>query len=422
MIAHAPSAAGRIQRHGWLLLAGAFVTYALSGGVMHAYAVFLLAFLREFGWTRADTSIAYAVSQMVGGLSSWPVGVAVDRLGPRRLLLAGGALMVSGLVLNALAGALWQVVLLYGVVMTLGSSCLGLVVFAPLLARRFARRRGMALALVQSAGGFGRAAAAPLAQLAIAGIGWRYAYLVQAALVAVLILPLAALFRGTERPTPEAPAPAGSGAPPPAVAPVLAPHWTLAAAMRTPHFWLLSLVYLCTGLGSYLVSLHQLAFATDIGFDTFYAAQVIGFGAFFSVAGILFTGTISDHIGRELSGILAYVVSILGVGCALLITGPDDHLLFWLHACLFGVTWGSRGPTITAKTADLFPGPNLGAVLGVITIGSGTGAALGSWGAGWIYDLTGNYRAAFQLSIAAYVCGSLAYWAVRRPPRTPQRR
>ena len=48
----------------------------------------------------------------------------------------------------------------------------------------------------------------------------------------------------------------------------------------------------------------------------------------------------------------------------------------WLHACLFGLTWGARGPAITAKTADLFPGAQLGAILGVITIGSGLGAAV----------------------------------------------
>ncbi|MCC7425327.1 MAG: MFS transporter [Alphaproteobacteria bacterium] len=409
------AASGRTARPGWFLLAGAVLTYTFASAVMHAYAVFLLSFLEEFGWSRADTSIAYAVSQLVGGLSSWPVGVLVDRLGPRRLLIAGGLLMAAGLALNAYADALWHVVLLYGVVMTLGNACMGSLVFAPLMARQFTRRRGMAMAVVQSAGGFGRAIAAPLAQLGISAFGWRTAYLVQAVLIAIVILPTATLFRGADtRPASRAPREAPKS-PPPGAAPVT--DWTLRAAMRTPHFWLLSFVYLCTSLGSFLVSLHQIAFAVDAGFERLYAAKVIGFGALMSVIGILSTGTLSDHIGRELSGILAYAVSIMGVACALFIAGPDDHLLLWAHSCLFGITWGSRGPTITAKTADLFPGPNLGAVLGVITIGSGTGAAIGSWGAGWIYDVSGSYRLAFLLSIASYLGGSIAYWAVRRPQR-----
>jgi MFS family permease len=194
------------------------------------------------------------------------------------------------------------------------------------------------------------------------------------------------------------------------------PGWSLGEALRTPHFWLLFAVYMFTGLGSFFVSLHQLAFAVDIGFDKLYAAQVLGIGAFLAVPGIVVTGTLSDYLGREISAILAYGFSILGVVCGLLITGPDQHLLLWLHACFFGLTWGARGPAITAKTADLFPGPRLGTILGVITIGSGLGAALGSWGAGWIYDLSGSYRIAFMMSIASYVCGIVAFWALRRPP------
>ena len=223
-------------------------------------------------------------------------------------------------------------------------------------------------------------------------------------------------------PGPEAPpAPRSDGGipiDPPGATPAAAPYfgWTLAEAMRTPHFWLLFAVYMFTGLGSFFVSLHQLAFAVDIGFDKLYAAEVLGMGAFLAVPGIVVTGTLSDYIGREVSAVLAYGFSIIGVIFALMITSPDQHLLLWLHACFFGLTWGARGPAITAKTADLFPGPQLGTILGVITIGSGIGSALGSWGAGWIFDVSGSYRLAFMLSIASYAGGVIAFWALRRPP------
>jgi MFS family permease len=298
--------------------------------------------------------------------------------------------------------------------MTIGANCLGLVVFVPLLSRQFVRRRGMAISIVQSANGFGRAASAPLVQLLISTIGWRATYWAQAAFIAAAVPLLAALFRRAARyPVASGPAamtPASAEAPLPAVS------WTLSAAIRTPHFWLLFAVYLFTGLGSFLVSLHQLAFAVDIGFDKLYAAGVLGIGSFLAIGGTIVTGTLSDYIGREWSAILAYGISIIGVVCALLITSPEQHLLLWLHACFFGLTWGARGPAITAKTADLFPGGRLGTILGVITIGSGIGSAVGSWAAGWIFDLSGSYRLAFMLSIAAYICGCVAFWALRRPP------
>ncbi len=402
------------------MLSGAFATFTISAGLMHTYAVFLVAFLEEFRWSRADASLAYSASQLVAGMSAPLVGALVDRLGPRRLVRLGGILLALGLLGSAYASALWQVIVLYGLVMTIGANCLGLVVFVPLLSQSFVRRRGMAISIVQSANGFGRAASAPLAQLLISAIGWRRAYLTQAALMVALVLPLAAFFRGTDPSAANVAVARGSPTEPRAVAPASPPRrdWTLADAIRTPHFWLLFAVYLCTGLGSFLVSLHQLAFAVDIGFAKLYAASVLGMGSFLAIAGTILTGTISDYIGRERSAILAYGISIVGVVCALLLSGPHQGWLLWLHACFFGLTWGARGPAITAKTADLFPGRNLGAILGVITIGTGIGSAVGSWAAGRVFDAFGSYRVAFLLSIASYLGGCVAFWALRHSPRT----
>jgi len=398
------------------MLGGAFATFTISAGLMHSYAVFLVAFLEDFRWSRSEVSLAYSASQLVAGVSAPLVGALVDRLGPRRLVLLGGTLLAFGLLGSAYASALWHIIVLYGIVMTIGANCLGLVVFVPLLSQWFVRRRGMAISIVQSANGFGRAASAPLAQLLISAIGWRRAYLTQAALMVALVLPLAGFFRGTD------PSAAGTRAVPesprerPEADSPWARDWTVGEAMRTRHFWLLSTVYLCTGLGSFLVSLHQLAFAVDVRFDKLYAATVLGLGSFLAIAGTIITGTMSDYIGRELSAILAYGISIVGVIFALFISSPNQGWLLWLHACFFGLTWGARGPAITAKTADLFPGRHLGAILGVITIGTGIGSAVGAWTAGWIHDVTGSYRIAFLLSIASYIAGCIAFWALRRPP------
>jgi MFS family permease len=396
----------RPSRQAWLMVAGGFVAFTVSASLMHAYTVFLLSFVAEFGWSRADASLAYSVGQIVGGISSPLVGGLVDRLGARRMVLLGGVLLTAGLLGSSQADALWQVVLLYGVVMTLGANCIGLVVFVPLVSRLFVAQRGMAISLLQSANGFGRAISAPLAQWLVDASGWRNAYLLQAGLMGLLVIPLAAMFRRAESliPAPTAGAAAAEG-----------PSWTLAAAMRTRHFWLLFLVYMLTSIGSFLVSLHQLAFAVGQGFEPLYAAFVLGMGSLLALPGVILTGTISDYIGRERAALLAYAISIVGVAAALGIDGPDQHLLLWFHACFFGITWGARGPAITAKTADLFGGPRLGTILGVITVGSGLGAGIGSWGAGLLFDVTGSYRTAFILSIAAYAAGSVAFWALRRP-------
>jgi MFS family permease len=401
--ADAPRSSAR--RRAWLLLAASFITFSVSAAIMQSYTVFLVAFIEEFRWSRAEASIAYSVSQFINGMTSPLVGVLVDRLGPARLVLIGGVVLAIGLFASSYVDALWQLVLLYGVLMTLGANCLGLVVFVPLLSRLFVRNRGMAVAIAQSANGFARAFSAPLAAVLITGLGWRGAYLAQAGFMALAVVPLAALFRSADA--------ARSAA---AAAGTTSTTWTLKRAIRTPHFWLLFLVYVFTGLGSFLVALHQLAFAVTVGFDKIYAAWVLGLGSFLSLPGVIVTGWLSDRIGRELAGVITYGTSIFGVLCAMLISSPEQHLLLWLHACFFGLTWGARGPSITAKTADLFPGPQLGTILGAITMGTGVGSALGSWLAGFTFDVTGSYQVAFALSIFFYACGSVAFWMLRRPP------
>lgn len=399
------------SRQAWLVVAGGFLAFTVSASLMHAYTVFLLAFVADFAWSRAEASVAYSVGQVVGGVSSPLVGGLVDRLGARRMVLLGGCLLTLGLVGSAMATALWQMVFLYGVVMTLGAGCIGMVVFVPLVSRLFVERRGLAISILQSANGFGRAVSAPVAQLLIDGAGWRGAYWMQAGAMAVLVVPLAAMFRRAESALPPPVAPPADGAP----AVERAREWTLAAAMRTRHFWLLSLVYMLTSIGSFLVSLHQIAFAVGQGFDPLYAAFVLGTGALLALPGVIVTGSISDVIGREKAAILTYLISIVGVAAALGIHSGDQHVMLWVHACFFGITWGARGPAITAKTADLFGGKRLGTILGVITIGSGVGAGLGSWGAGLLFDLTGTYRAAFWLSMLAYALGAMFFWLLRKP-------
>src|ERR1700756_4287286 len=108
-------------RRAWLLLDASFITFTVSGACMQSYTVFLVAFIEEFRWSRPEASLAYSTSQFVNGMTSPLVGVLVDRLGPARLVLIGGTVLALGLFASSFVHALWQLVLLYGVLMTLGA-------------------------------------------------------------------------------------------------------------------------------------------------------------------------------------------------------------------------------------------------------------------------------------------------------------
>ena len=337
------------------MLGGAFAAFTVSAGIMHSYAIFLLALIEEFRWSRAETSVAYSVSQLVAGGSSPLVGAMVDRLGPRRLLTIGGSLLFLGLLGSALISSLWQNVLLYGIVMTIGANCLGLVVFVPLLSRRFERRRGMAISIVQSANGFGRAASAPLVQLSISsdrlardlsGAG-RVCCSMRAAARAVVspCRPLSGA--GGRSPRNRRRSPARGPARRRLDAGRSDTHAAFLAALRrlsVHRAWQLSGVAaparlrggcrvrqaLCRGRSRH----RQLS--RDPRHDPhrhplgLYRARMVG-----------------DPGLRLLD---------LRGGLRIADREPRPALAVWLHACFFGLTWGARGPAITAKTADLFPG------------------------------------------------------------------
>ena len=333
--------------YGWVILAASFGSFATAAGLMHAYTVFFVAFLDEFGWSRAETSVAYAVSQLLSGASAPFVGMLSDRLGPRTLVLLGGSILAVGLVASACVVSFGQLIVVYGVVMTLGAHGLGLVVFVPLLSRWFVRRRGLVLALVQSANGLGRALSAPLVQFLIATLGWRRAYLVLAVGLGVLLGPLVWCLRA-RTPAEMGFAPDGD--------PLTCRVWVPARAGARSAYrartggWRRRSVRPISG-GSWRSTCAR-AWAvswcrcTSWPLPSMWASSPCmrpvcsASGSFLAMGGTIGTGALSDYIGRERAAILAYGISILGVCCALgIFERPAD--LAPLAPCL--LLWADLG-------------------------------------------------------------------------------
>ena len=344
--------------------------------MMHSYPVFFVAFLAAFGWGRAEASVAYSASQLLTGASSPVVGLLVDRIGPRRLVLMGGVFLAAGLALSARVT----------------------VAVAP---DRPLRRGHDDRGELPGPGGGDAAHLAPVRRAARAravdrpgGQRLRTRRVGPGGAVPDLHGGLATVVPGAGGPDGDrdrAPRAVLSGRPhararrPTAVA-------GRARRRRRPrldargsdgHARTSGCSSSCTcSPGSAASSSRCTSWRSPPTWASSRSTRPAfsGMGSFFSVAGTIFTGTISDYVGREVSAIIAYGISIIGVIAALFITNADQTWLLWIHAGFFGLTWGARGPMITAKTADLFQGRHLGAILGVISIGTGIGAAVGRVG------------------------------------------
>lgn len=378
----------------WLMLGVAF-------GVMFSFPVFLVPLLEEFHWSRGIAAGAFSLSAITQGALSPVVGGLVDRLGPRRVILAGAVLLGLACLLGSQITTLWHLYVVVGVLTAAGVCAVGFVPSGALVAQWFAQRQASMMGIVFSGMGVGVLTVGPLAQWLISSHGWRTAYASLGLGALALLVPLV-WFGIHEAPRP---APAAQDAATPA-----SPGVDVRAALRTPAFWALFFAYLCTPLAVFTVVTHQVAFAVDHGFPRLFVAGIFGLTGFMSIVGRIVFGIAADHIGRAMSATISYACTAIGTLALLSLEHAPYTAALYVYALLFGVGFGARGPIITAIAAEIFPGKRFGAIYGWLSVGNGLGGAIGPWFAGALFDLTGSYRLAFLIATGFCVAGSVCFW------------
>jgi len=170
-------------------LAVTVVTLALAYGVWYAYSVFLVALLKEFGWSRSVLAGAFSLFTLVCGGAGPVLGALADRLGPRRLILAGGALLAVSLWADSYVTRAWHLYMGFGLLTAIGVSTAGWTPAVVMVQRQFSARLGLALGIAGSGVGLGIFLVVPLCQALIDAFGWRWAFRGLGALAALWILP-----------------------------------------------------------------------------------------------------------------------------------------------------------------------------------------------------------------------------------------
>lgn len=394
-----------------IVLAFCFVANMLVRGVLEAYMVFLLPISADFGWTRAGVSTVYSLAFLVIGFSGPVVGILFDRWGPLRLYLcgmlaAGAACMLAGHVQTLL-----QLHLVLGVSMGIAGACVGVVPMAAFLRRWFRAKLNTALAVGHTSQGVAMLLLVPSSQYLIEGVGWRNAYAVLAVVLVLGLLAMAAL-------VPWRRAEAGlDGAPPRAPTPgveALPEHGPgVSEAIRMPAFWGIIASYLFTGIGMFTVSLQGPAYLISVGYTATAAAEAFGLIGLLVPVGMISFGWLGDRIGRRRVVLISYAGTLIGIaGLHFLRDGPSLAALA-LFVVGFGLTFGSRGPAISAIAASLFGGRSFGRIYGLVSIGMGGGSATGAWLGGFLLDSTGDYVVGQSVAMLAVVIGATPFVVIR---------
>src|SRR6202049_4659109 len=166
------SALRRIH-YAWIVAAVTFVALMGAGGFRSTPAVLIVPLQNEFGWNRAVISVAVSSNLVLFGLTGPFAAALMDRFGIRRVTVGALVTVATGALLTTLMNSPWQLYLLWGVVVGLGTGCMASVLAATVAGRWFVRRRGLVLGALTAAGATGQLIFLPALGYRAQKIGWR---------------------------------------------------------------------------------------------------------------------------------------------------------------------------------------------------------------------------------------------------------
>ena len=378
---------------GWVTVGAAFVTMVAVFGVAYSFGAFFAPMAAEFGTGSGATSLVFSITACCWFLLGSVSGRAVDRVGPRPVLLIGAVALAGGLLATSAAQQLWVGYLGYGLGVGVAVAC-GYVPMVAVVSGWFERRRALAVGVAVAGIGVGTLAGAPLAATLIAEYGWRRAHLLLALGGSVLLVVAAVAARRPPRPVGEEP-------------------WALRDVVRTREFRAMYVATLLASIALFVPFVYLPTAAVANGVSSVAAAALIGVIGVASVVGRLAIGALADRVGRVRTFQASFAV--LAASFLIWLVGGSWP---WLSA--FAVVlgtgyggWIALQPTVLAQ---LFGTRGLGGLVGLVYTAAGVGALIGPPLAGVLVDVTGGYRWA---TAAAGVAGLGAFVALLPLPSGP---
>jgi MFS family permease len=404
-------AGGVESRYAWARLAVALALMTVGGAGMYCMAVALPPLQAEFGIDRAQASLPYTFAMIGFGLGGIFMGRLADRFGVIVPVLVGGVCLGLGFIAAGSARAMWQFNLAQGLLIgflgTAGS-------FVPLIADIslwFVRRRGIAVAIVMCGNYLAGTIWPPLMQHFIDTVGWREMF-VGVGAFCLATMPLLAL--ALRRRPPALDLSAHADARRVASASFSEPPRPLGF---TPNALtaLLSVAGVACCVAMSMPQVHMVAYCGDLGYPAARGAEMLSLMLGFGMVSRLASGWIADHIGPLRTLLLGAVLQATALALFLPFRGLVE---LYVVSALFGLFQGGLVPSYPLIVREHFPPREAGVRTGVVIMATLFGMALGGLMPGWIFDVTGSYRAAFVNGIAwSLVTSTIALVLISRTPR-----
>jgi MFS family permease len=403
----------------WIVAAVTFLTLLGASGFRSTPGVLIVPLQDEFGWSRTVISAAVSVNLILFGLAGPFAAAAMNRFGIRRVVLAGLGLVATGSALTVWMTASWQLVLLWGVVVGVGTGAMANVFAAAVATRWFVARRGLVVGALTAASATGQLIFLPLLARLAEGPGWRWSA-IAVTIGALLVMPLVLAFLRNS-PADAGLRPYGAADDAPILAPVAPSNpvgtalRVLREAARVPAFWLLAGSFaICGATTNGLIGTHLIPAAHDHGLSETTAASLLALVGVFDIVGTLGSGWLTDRMDPRRLLLWYYGlrgVSLLVLAPALADSGPG--LVGFV--VVYGLDWVATVPPTVALCHEIFGREKGTVVFGWVFAAHQLGAAIAASAAGALRTTLGDYLVAFLSGAALCLVAALITQAIRRP-------
>ncbi|GEL25933.1 MFS transporter [Pseudonocardia sulfidoxydans NBRC 16205] len=375
---------------------------------------------QEFGWTVGTISAALSVNLALFGLTAPFAAALMERFGIRRVVSGALLLVAIGSGLTVFMTASWQLILLWGVVVGLGTGSMAMALVATVVGRWFVARRGLVSGLLTAASAAGQLVFLPLIAWIATSSGWRPAALTTS-LVALGVVPLVLLLM-RDRPSDVDVLPYG-GTPADVTDPLRSGAARIAVdalrtAARVPTFWLLiGGFFICGATTAGLVQSHFVPAAHDHGMPATTAAGLLALVGVFDLVGTVGSGWLTDRVDARV--LLGIYYAGRGVSLAVLppLFGTDLQASMLAFVIFYGLDWVATVPPTLALTRQVF-GAKAPVVFGWIFAAHQIGAAFAALVAGLIRDALGSYDLAWYGGAVLCVLAAIMSISIRTARRS----
>lgn len=386
----------------------------------------------EFGWSRATTSGAVTLNLVVYGLTAPFAAALMERFGIRRVASAALLLVALGSGLTLVMTSAWQLWLLWGFAVGIGTGSLALVFGAIVANRWFVRHRGLVVGVFSAASSTGQLVFLPAIAHLAEGPGWRWA----AGLVSAFALLLVPLVWAVLR---DSPADAGTtpyGAPDdaPEVAEVLVPavgttvregaaHTALRVlreSARTRAFWLLFVPFwICGWSTNGLIGTHFIPAAHDHGMPATTSAGLLALIGVFDIVGTVASGWLTDRVDSRYLLFVYYFFRGLSLLVVPWLLAATVHPSLFVFIVFYGLDWVATVPPTVALCRLHFGVERAGVVFGWVFAAHMVGAGIAASYAGWVRQESGDYFAAWMTAGGLCVGAAALCLLIPRRPVVP---